>query len=37
MSRLSELIASIKNKDPQMGVELENEFREHSSREKESA
>lgn len=32
MSRLSELIASIKNKDPQMGAELENEFREHASR-----
>lgn len=32
MSRLSELIASIKNKDPQMGAELESEFREHASR-----
>lgn len=32
MSRLTELIASIKNKDPQMGIELESEFREHASR-----
>lgn len=32
MSRLSELIASIKNKDPQMGAELESEFKEHASR-----
>lgn len=32
MSRLTELIAYVKNKDPQIGVELENEFREHASR-----
>lgn len=32
MSRLTELIAHIKNKDPQIGVELEREFKEHSSR-----
>ena len=32
MSRLTELIASIKNKDPQVGADLENEFREHASR-----
>lgn len=32
MSRLSELIASIKNKDPQMGAELESEFKEHATR-----
>lgn len=32
MSRLTELIAYVKNKDPQIGIELENEFKEHSSR-----
>lgn len=32
MSRLTELIAYVKNKDPQIGVELESEFREHASR-----
>lgn len=32
MSRLTELIAHVKNKDPQIGVELENEFKEHASR-----
>jgi len=32
MSRLTDLIASVKSKDPQIGAELENEFREHASR-----
>lgn len=32
MSRLTELIAYVKNKDPQIGVELESEFKEHASR-----
>jgi len=32
MSRLTDLIASVKNKDPQIGADLENEFREHASR-----
>lgn len=32
MSRLTELIAYVKNKDPQIGVELESEFKEHGSR-----
>src|SRR5690606_35100707 len=32
MSRLTELIAYVKNKDPQIGLELEREFKEHSSR-----
>jgi adenine-specific DNA-methyltransferase len=32
MSRLTELISHIKNKDPQIGVELEREFKVHASR-----
>lgn len=32
MSCLTDLIASIKRKDPQIGTDLENEFREHASR-----
>lgn len=32
MSRLTDLIASVKSKDPQIGADLENEFREHASR-----
>lgn len=32
MSRLTELISYIKNKEPQIGADLENEFKEHASR-----
>lgn len=32
MSRLTEIIAHIKTRDPQIGADLENEFREHSTR-----
>lgn len=32
MSRLTEIIAYVKSQNPQIGAELENEFKEHSSR-----